>query len=89
LVGWDLDDWWVATRGDLFQTRTHTAALAPSPFSEDGYSIDATVSWLPKRWLRLSAEYLLVEDRRPQRLLDDTAPQQSESQFQLVVRTYL
>lgn len=89
LVGWDLDDWWVATRGDLFQTRTRTAAPAPSPFSEDGYSIDATVSWLPKRWLRLSAEYLFVEDRRPQRLLDNTAPQQSESQFQLVVRTYL
>jgi len=89
LIGWDLDDWWVATRGDFFQTRTHTNALAPSPFSEDGYSIDATVSWLPKRWLRLSAEYLFVEDRRPQRLLDNTAPQQSESQFQLVVRTYL
>jgi hypothetical protein len=89
LIGWDLDDWWVAARGDLFQTRTHTAADLQSPFSEDGYSVDATVSWLPKPWLRLSAEYLLVEDRRLQRLLDGTAPQQNESQFQLVIRSYL
>jgi hypothetical protein len=89
LIGWDLDDWWMAARGDLFQTRTHTAALSPSPFSEDGYSIDATVSWLPRSWLRLSAEYLLVEDRRLQRLLGNAAPQQSEAQFQLVARAYL
>jgi hypothetical protein len=89
LIGWDLDDWWLAARGDTFQTRTRTAARSPSPFSEDGYSIDLTVSWLPRSWLRFSAEYLLVEDRRLQRLIDNTAPQQSEAQFQLVARTYL
>lgn len=89
LVGWDLDDWWVAVRGDVFQTRTRTAAPGPSPFSEDGHAFDATVSWLPKSWLRLSAEYLLVEDTRPQRLIDGETPHRTETQFQLVARAYL
>jgi hypothetical protein len=89
LLGWDLDDWWLAARLDVFQTRTRTAALVPSPLSEDGHAFDATVSWLPRHWLRLSAEYLLVDDRRAQRLIDGDAPHQSESQFQLVARTYL
>jgi hypothetical protein len=89
LVGWDLDDWWIAARGDVFQTRTRTASLAPSPFSEDGHAIDATVSWLPKKWLRLSAEYLLVEDTRLQRLIDHETPHRTEAQFQFVARAYL
>lgn len=89
LVGWDMDDWWVAARGDVFQTRSHTASSGPSPFREDGHSIDATVSWLPRNWLRLSAEYLLVEDTRVQRLFDLEAPHQTETQFQLVARAYL
>ena len=89
LVGWDLDDWWMAARVDIFQTRTGTAALLPSPLSEDGHAFDLTVSWLPRKWLRLSAEYLLVDDTRAQRLIDGEAPHQTESQFQLVARTYL
>ncbi len=89
LIGWDLDAWWLAARVDIFQTRTRTAALAPSPLSEDGHAFDVTVSWLPKSWLRLSAEYLLVDDRRAQRSIDGDAAHQTESQFQLVARTYL
>ncbi len=89
LVGWDMDDWWVAARGDVFQTRTRTAVPEPSPFSEDGHALDATISWLPKNWLRLSAEYLLVEDTRPQRLVDHEVPHRTETQFQLVARAYL
>ncbi|MGZ6007723.1 MAG: hypothetical protein ACXWLO_00370 [Rhizomicrobium sp.] len=89
LIGWDLDNWWLAARADVFETRTHTASRTPSSLSEDGHAFDATVSWLPKSWLRLSAEYLLVEDTRVQRLIDGDAPHQTESQFQLVARTYL
>ncbi len=59
LIGWDLDDWWLAARADLFQTRTRSAAPAPSPLSEDGHAFDLTASFLPRSWLRLSAEYLL------------------------------
>ncbi|MBL6937410.1 MAG: hypothetical protein ISS15_00085 [Alphaproteobacteria bacterium] len=87
LVGWDLTDWWLAARADVFQTRTRTAA-GPSPLSEDGHAFDATVTWLPRNWVRLSAEYLLVEDTRAQRLIEGDAPHQTETQFQFVVRTY-
>ncbi len=89
LVGWDLDDWWLAARTDIFQTRTHSASPVPSLLSEDGYAFDVTVSWLPRNWLRLSAEYLLVDDTRAQRRIDGDAPHQTESQFQFVVRSYL
>ena len=88
LVGWDLDNWWLAARADLFQTRTRTAALSPSPLSEDGHAFDATASWMPRTWLRLSAEYLLIEDTRAQRAIEGDAPHQTETQFQLVLRTY-
>jgi len=87
LVGWDLTDWWLAARADIFQTRTRTAA-GPSPLSEDGHAFDATVTWLPRNWLRLSAEYLLVEDTRAQRGIDGDSPHQTETQFQFVIRTY-
>lgn len=88
LAGWDLDDWWLAARADLFQTRTRTAALTPSLLSEDGHAFDVTASWVPRRWLRLSAEYLLIDDSRAQRSVDGDAPHQTETQFQLVIRTY-
>ncbi|HEX4292697.1 MAG TPA: hypothetical protein VHZ29_01045 [Rhizomicrobium sp.] len=88
LAGWDLDDWQLAARADIFQTRTRTAALAPSPLSEDGHAFDVTASWRLRAWLRLSAEYLLVEDTRAQRTLDGDAPHQTETQFQFVARTY-
>jgi hypothetical protein len=37
----------------------------------------------------LSAEYLLVEDTRAQRLIDGEMPHRTEAQFQLVARAYL
>jgi len=89
LIGLDMDDWWMAARGDVFQTRTRTTSPVPSPFSEDGHAFDATVSWLPRHWLRLSGEYLLVEDTRAQRLIDHASPHRTETQLQLVARAYL
>jgi hypothetical protein len=88
LAGLDLDRWWFAARADVFQTRTRTAALAPSPLSEDGWAFDATASYAPRRWLRLSAEYLHVDDRRAQRALTGDPPQASENQVQFVTRVY-
>ncbi len=88
LAGWDLDAWWLAARADWFQTRTRTAALAPSPLSEDGHAFDVTANWRPRGWLRLSGELLVVDDSRAQRALNGDAPHQVETQFQLVLRTY-
>jgi len=86
LVGWDLDRWWLAARADVFQTRTRTTA--PADLSEDGYAFDATASYLLRDWLRLSAEYLTVDDRRGQRAVVGDAPHAIERQFQFVVRGY-
>ena len=88
LAGWDLDRWWLAARADLFQTRTRTAAPGPSPLSEDGYSLDATASTRLRDWLRLSAEYLYVDDRRAQRAVTGDPPREAGGQFQFVVRAY-
>ncbi|HEY0104563.1 MAG TPA: hypothetical protein VGB91_00665 [Rhizomicrobium sp.] len=87
LIGWDVDDWWFAARADVFQTRTRSAA--PSPLSEDGASFDATASYAVRRWLRLGAEYLHVDDRRPQRAIVADPLQAAENQLQLVVRVHV
>lgn len=68
----------------MFQTRTPTTSALP--LSEDGHAFDATASYTPRNWLRLSAEWLYVDDTRPERAGD--APHQIERQFQLVIRTY-
>ena len=88
LAGWDLDRWWLAARADIFQTRTRTAAAASSPLSEDGYSFDATASTRLRDWLRLSAEYLYVDDRRAQRAVTGDPQRAADNQFQFVVRAY-
>jgi hypothetical protein len=86
LLGYDLDDWWFAGRFDIFQTRTD--ATFPSKLSEDGHAYTLSASWLPKKWLRLTAELLSVDDTRPQRVVDGDAPHQVETQFQLLARVY-
>ena len=86
LAGWDLDRWWLAARADVFQTRTRT--MSTSPLSEDGYGFDATASYRLRDWLRLSAEYLRVDDRRAQRAIAGDPPRDVENQVQFVVRAY-
>ncbi len=88
LAGWDLDRWWLAARADIFQTRTRTASSVASPLSEDGTGFDATASYRLRDWLRLSAEYLYVDDRRTQRAVTGDPPREADNQFQFVVRAY-
>jgi len=88
LAGWDIDRWWLAARADIFQTRTRSAAPSASPLSEDGYGFDATANYRLRDWLRLSGEYLTVNDRRAQRALVGDPARAAENQFQFVVRAY-
>jgi hypothetical protein len=85
LAGWDLDQWWLAARADVFQTRTQTTSVLP--LGEDGHAFDATASYAPRNWLRLSVEWLYVDDTRAERVLAGDAPHQVERQFQFVIRT--
>jgi hypothetical protein len=87
LLGLDLDEWWVAARADWFQTRTH-APGPPSPLSEDGYAGTISANWQPRKWLRLTGEFLLADSTRPERVLEGDAARQIEKQFQLAARVY-
>ena len=87
LVGWDLNEFWLAGRIEWFQTRTRATDLE-ALFSEDGHAGTLAVSWLPQKWLRISGEFLISDSTRPERALTGDAPRQVEKQFQLAARIY-
>ncbi|HEY4123038.1 MAG TPA: hypothetical protein VGM36_00405 [Rhizomicrobium sp.] len=88
LIGWECDDWRLAARADVFQTRTETPS-GPTSASEDGHAYTLAASWLPKEWLRLTGEFLSVDSTRAQRRTAGLAPHQIDNQFQLAARFYL
>jgi len=87
LLGWQREDWRLAARADVFQTRTDTA-FGPTTSSEDGHAFTAAATWLPKQWLRLTGEFLSVNSTRAQRTVTGLAPHQIDNQFQLAARIY-
>jgi hypothetical protein len=87
LIGWERGDWRLAARADLFQTRTETP-FGPNSASEDGHAFTLAASWLPKQWLRLTAEYVAVQSTRRQRLAMGLGADQTDRQFQLAARFY-
>ena len=86
LAGYDMDEWWVAARFDVFQTRTR--ATFPSTLDEDGHAYTLSVSWLPRKWLRFTGELLSIDDTRDERVVVGEAPHQTETQFQFLARVY-
>jgi hypothetical protein len=87
LAGWDLDQWWLAARLEWFQTRTRGAGSSDL-LSEDGHAGTVSGSWIPRKWLRFTAEFLIADSTRPERALSGDAPRQIEKQFQLGARIY-
>ena len=87
LAGWDLDQWWLAARLEWFQTRTRAPGLS-ALLSEDGHAGTVSGSWVPRNWLRITAEFLMVDSTRPERASAGDAPRQIEKQFQLAARIY-
>jgi len=88
LLGWQRDDWRLAARADVFQTRTETP-FGPSATSEDGHAFTLAASWLPEEWLKLTGEFLSVNSTRAQRSIVGLSPEQTDNQFQMVARFYL
>jgi hypothetical protein len=86
LAGYDMDEWWAAARVDVFQTRT--TASFPSDLDEDGHAFTLSLSWLPKKWLRFTAELLSVDDTRQERLVEGDPAHAVETQFQFLTRVY-
>jgi hypothetical protein len=85
LVGWQRGEWRLAIRGDVF--RTHDSP--GSPLSENGSALTAAASWLPKDWLRLSAEVLHIDSARNEQSVIGLSPHQTETQTQLSARLFL
>lgn len=85
LLGWEMDDWRLAWRADVF--RTHSSAT--SLFSENGHAFTVAASWLPRDWLRITGELLYVDSGRDERLLVGRPANEAETQFQLSARFYL
>ena len=88
LIGWERNNWRLAARGDIFQTRTETP-FGPTTASEDGHAFTFAASWLPREWLRLTGEFLSVNSTRAQRAVVGLAPHQIDNQFQFSARFYL
>ncbi len=86
LAGYDMDEWWAAARVDVFQTRT--TASFPSDLDEDGHAFTLSLSWLPKKWLRFTAELLSVDDTRQERLVEGDPAHAVETQLQFLTRVY-
>jgi hypothetical protein len=61
LASYDLDDWRLSVREDVFATRR--AANNPI-WSEDGDAFTAAVSWSQYDWLRLTGEVIAMDSRR-------------------------
>lgn len=89
LLGWERDNWRIATRGDWFQTQTHTTFGDSPALSENGHALTGAVSWLPRDWLRLTGEVLWVESRRGERVISGLDPRQSTAEAQFSARFYL
>jgi hypothetical protein len=85
LVGWEQDEWRLAARGDAFRTHTGGNSL----FSENGYALTFSASWLPKDWLRITGEVLYIDSTRNEREIEGLAPNQGDTQAQLSLRIYL
>ena len=85
LLGWDIGDWTVAGRGDLFATQNHHPGTGVL-MSEHGHAATLSGTWRPERWVRLTAELMRVQGNRPQRAVVKLSPSSRETQFQLSAR---
>jgi hypothetical protein len=83
LASYDIDDWRFAGRIEAFQTR---ASSGGGLLDEDGHAFTAASSWMPKDWLRLTAELVAITSRRGERAIVGLSAGQSDTQFQLSMR---
>jgi hypothetical protein len=89
LAGWNVgEDWRVAGRFDVFSTDEYHPGTSVL-MSEHGNALTFAVTYFPRNWLRLTAEYLRVNSTRTQRTRDGDPAKAVENQFQLSARFYV
>jgi hypothetical protein len=85
LASYDLGDWRFSLRGDLFGTAQGNV-VQWEPFAEHGRAVTAAVSWMPKDWLRLTAELVALDAQRQERVAAGLPLKEYDNQFQLSFR---
>jgi hypothetical protein len=80
LLGWEKGDWRLAARAETFDTVGY--------FGEHGHAFTAAASWLPKDWLRITAELISLDSTRSERALEGLNPSELENLAQLSARIY-
>jgi hypothetical protein len=86
LASYDLGDWRLSARGDLFQTRHEHASN--NLFDEDGEAATAAVSWVRYDWLRLTAEVIAINSRRGEYVSAGLGPERHDTQVQFDTRFF-
>jgi hypothetical protein len=87
LLGWERGQWRFAARVDQFGTVSHHDGPALD-LSEHGWSPTISTVWKPLDWLRLTAETLVVDSWRVERLQDGLSPRAVEAQLQFGARVF-
>jgi hypothetical protein len=86
LASYDLEDWRLSTREDLFQTRKVDAPN--NLFNEDGNATTAAISWIRYDWLRLTAEIIAMDSRRGEYVSAGLGPERHDTQVQFDARFF-
>jgi hypothetical protein len=86
LGSYDMDDWRVSLREDLFQTRRLNAVT--NTWCEDGNSTTAAISWLGFEGVRLTAEVISMTSRRGEYVLAGLGLNRNDTQVQFDARFF-
>jgi hypothetical protein len=86
LASYDLEDWRLSAREDLFQTRKVDAPN--NLFNEDGKATTAAISWIRYDWLRLTAEIIAMDSRRGEYVSAGLGPERHDTQVQFDARFF-
>jgi hypothetical protein len=86
LASYDLEDWRVSLREDLFQTRR--VAAANNVWNEDGHATTASISWSPQDWVRLTGELIAMTSRRGEYVNAGLPYNRNDTQIQFSTRFF-
>ncbi len=86
LASYDLEDWRISLREDLFQTRR--AGATSTIWNEDGSASTASISWAPQEWVRLTGELVAMTSRRGEYVSAGMPYNRDDTQFQFDTRFF-
>ena len=86
LASYDVDDWRVSLREDLFQTRR--VGATNNLWDEDGNATTGAISWSGYDWLRLTGEVIKMNSRRGEYVPAGLGLNRSDIQVQFDTRFF-